>query len=185
MCKKLLTTCIFAISFTANANFYIDMQKEQIVPTSHSSVPGYKLLTGDYFGKVYQVGTPFDLCGVSSEGENQAIEDAMYFILPSGWYAYIDEQVTAFPTVSWSSSDDYFLDVLGHMGKNYGLNFVVDWEQKLVQIQVDEDFTQPNIEQPTIITDSDGDREVYIYTKPAAKNGFLLKNGKIIPVTAG
>ena len=71
------------------------------------------------------------------------------------------------------------------MGKNYGLNFVVDWEQKLVQIQVDEDFTQPNIEQPTIITDSDGDREVYIYTKPAAKNGFLLKNGKIIPVTAG
>ena len=87
-------------------------------------------MTGDYFGKVYPVGTPFDLGGVSSEGENQAIEDAMYFILPSGWYAYIDEQVTAFPTVSWSSSDDYFLDVLGHMGKNYGLNFVVDWEQK-------------------------------------------------------
>ncbi|MEI8650977.1 hypothetical protein P4S73_28910 [Paraglaciecola sp. Hal342] len=37
--------------------------KEQIVPTSHSSVPGYKLLTGDYFGKVYPVGTHLTSAG--------------------------------------------------------------------------------------------------------------------------
>ena len=68
------------------------------------------------------------------------------------------------------------------MGLDYGMTFVVDWEQSLVQIEVDENFTKPNTSTPIIVSDSDGDKEVYLYTKPSRMSGYIIENGTLQPV---
>jgi hypothetical protein len=182
MFKLLPVTLVLLITQTAQAKFYIDLQKEKPPTYQKNNTEGYKLLTGQYHGRVFQVGEPIGIGAVTSEGEDQSIEDSMFFILPSGWFAYIDEQTVTLPNVSWSANNTYFLDVLAELGKNYGMKFIVDWNQKLVQIEVNESFENPSFEQPSIITDSEGKREVYIYTKPSKTTGYLIKNGDITPV---
>jgi hypothetical protein len=180
--KKITLFTLLATTFTANANFYIDMQTVESTSKTPQAVAGYHLLTGEYFGKIYQIGTPRPVPIVNSEGDDMRIADAFYMVLPNGWYAYVDEQVNALPLISWASNGGDFLDVLAKVGLDYGMTFVVDWEQSLVQIEVDENFTKPNTSTPIIVSDSDGDKEVYLYTKPSRMSGYIIENGTLQPV---
>jgi hypothetical protein len=182
MLKKILI-CAALMPYLAHANFYIDMQKEKLPEKTPKSMSGYKLLTGDYYGRVFTIGEPVKISAITSEGDDLPIQEAMYFVLPPGWFAYIDEQAIDLPEITWSANNSAFLDVLAEIGNNHGLYFVVDWTQKLVQIEVDEDFEKPNLDTPVVISDSSSDREIYIYSRPSKTSGYILRDGKIIPVT--
>ncbi|QCZ95528.1 hypothetical protein [Salinimonas iocasae] len=180
-----LALTVMLASNTATAGFYIDMQGlNKAQKTIPGVADGYKMLTGKYYGIIHEVGKG-NPSKTHSFGDSSTIADAMFMIMPDGWYAFVDETVEEIPLVSWDASHDkgqYWTDVLADIGKDYGLRYVIDWDQKLVQIDLEPDFTKPDYDDPIVVADSNDERQMFIYKKKPNLSGYLLRDGEYIPV---
>ncbi|MFU1599906.1 MULTISPECIES: hypothetical protein [Alteromonas] len=173
------------VHFTAGAGFYIDMQGVKPKKQAQSlGMEGYNLLTGKYYGLVHEIGSGIPMT-IKSFGEDSTLADALFFILPNEWFAYVDERVEELPRVTWDASvgeGQPWVEVLAQMGKEFGLRFTLDWDQKLLQVHTIPNFTKPDFNDPIVITDSKNERQLFIYKKEPNLSGYLVKDGEYIPV---
>ncbi len=180
---------VLALPLGASANFYVDYQGiEHKTATAEElrrlkgAPDGYRVLADKSFGIVHQIGKGV-ASKTSSFGTDMPLKDAVTMLMPEKWIAYIDENVENPNMVDWQAKNDLWTDVLGQMGANYGYRFVVDWDQKLLQISLDEDFTAPDYNDPIALKDPESGRTIFVYSaKPITKGGVILVDGKAIPV---
>ncbi|MBE0420510.1 hypothetical protein EI165_10295 [Pseudoalteromonas nigrifaciens] len=176
------------ISSSAKATFYIDYQdleKKEAEKTERKqliSPDGYRLLTDDHSGLIYEIGKRIDVKPISSFADDISFKEGIGAILPKGWSAYLDEHLNASDEISFSADKEHWLTVLARIGNNYGYKFIVDWQQKIVQITSDENYIKPNPNDPLPLEGSDG-QMYYIYkSKQSINNGVILVDGKVIPL---
>lgn len=172
----------------ANASFYIDYQgleKPEAEPKSKEqliSPDGYRLLTNDLQGLVYEIGPSEEAEKISSFADQIQLKNGIGTVIPEKWSAYIDEQMSADKTISFSAENESWLNVLARIGSDYGFKFVVDWEQMIVQISKDEHFIEPNPNDP-VVTKGQNGQLYYIYkSKQEINKGMMLIDGELIPI---
>lgn len=165
------------------AHFFIDYQdvKEKIESQSRVAPEGFELLTGKYHGLIQEVGEG-QANLVSSFGEEVEVSDALSFILPEDWFAYVDQRIEQLPQVSWDANERPWTHVIADMGKQYGLRFVVDWDQKLLQIAAGRAVNTEQIDAPRLMRDEKTGREIFIYTQETRPQGYMILNGEYVPV---
>lgn len=186
--NKLITTLALLLPFYVNASFYIDYQglekpvkvKEQkndlITPN------GYRLLTNDLQGIVYEIGKRLEMANLSNFADDVTFKDGIGLVMPDGWSAYIDEQLSAKQSISFSAENEAWITVLARIGSSYGYKFVVDWEQRLVQISKDKYYIEPDPNEP-IITEGNNGQKYYIYkSKQDVNKGMVIVDGQLIPL---
>lgn len=177
-----LSTYLTTPSF---AGYYIDMQGVSRGASQESrSIDGYNMLSGKYYGIVHEIGQGVPI-PTQSFGESATMADAMFFILPEGWYAYVDERIEELPRVTWNADVPggvEWLQVLADVGKDYGLRYTVDWDQNLVQVDLAPNFVKPDFNDPVVVSDSNNERQLFIYKQQPSLSGYLLKDGEYIPV---
>lgn len=181
----LVATVSLLLMSNANAGFLIDYQGLKAKPISNSTIgtpDGFSLLNGQFFGLIEQVGEGFPSI-TNSFGDEMSLSDAIGMIMPGKWFAYIDSSFTETPEVSWDANGDNWLSVLAKVGKDNGLRYIVDWDQKLIQISQSKGFVKPDYNDPIVMHDKSSGREVFIYTDKKDSPGFLLINGEYLPVS--
>ena len=174
---------------SAHANFYIDYQGTDKKTTSAEDMrrlkgapDGYRILADKTYGVVHQVGKG-DPAAIEIFGADLAPKDAISMMMPDKWIAYIDENLESPGKVDFQAKKEPWIGVLARMGINYGYRFVVDWDQKLLQISPDEDFVAPDYNDPIALKDPGSGRTIFVYSaKPISKGGVILVDGKAIPV---
>lgn len=175
---------------SASANFFIDYQGVEEVESLEidelrrlrGAPSGYRILSDKTHGIVHQVGEG-TIEKANSFGAGMELKDAISILMPEKWIAYIDENVDAPEKVDWYAEEDPWIDVLVKIGSNYGYRFVVDWDQQLLQISPDEEYTAPDYNSPIALTDPESNRTIFVYSaKPDLKGGAILINGEIIPI---
>lgn len=180
----------FAIfsTFSVNATFYIDYQgldkpnvevktqKELISPD------GYRLLTNDLGGIVFEIGVREGTPPISSFAEDTTFKNGIGTITPVGWSVYIDEQLSVNKSISFNAQNEDWLNVLARIGSNFGYKFVVDWQQQMLQISKDEHYTQPDPNVPVVVKGDNG-QMYYIYkSKKSINQGVMIVDGEVIPL---
>lgn len=178
-----------SLSVPASANFYVDYQGMEHKELSADELrrlkgapDGFRILADKTYGVVHQIGKGA-LSNASSFGADMPLKDAISMLMPAKWIAYIDENIDIPGKVDWQAKDEPWVDVLGRVGANYGYRFVVDWDQKLLQISPDEDFIAPDYNDPISLKDPESGRTIFVYSaKPVSKGGVILVDGKVIPV---
>lgn len=165
------------------AHFFIDYQDvtEPKLSATRANLDGFTLLTGKYHGLVQEIGTGIPNA-ISSFGEEVEIAEALAFILPEDWFAYVDEQIELLPQVSWDATEQPWLTVVADIGKAYGLRFLIDWDQKLLQIEPSHRQVIAKADQPTLVQDDATGRQVFIYTQETVPKGYIILNGEYVPV---
>lgn len=169
---------LLILPLTVSANFYIDYQgyeNEVLAPE------GFRVLTDKKYGVVHQVGEGQPEKG-NSFGSAMPLKDAIGMLMPNKWVAYIGENVGTPNVVDWQASNEPWIDVLARVGANYGYRFVVDWDQKVLQISPDKDFTPPNYDNPIAFSDPVSERTIFIYSDNPTSKGRILVDGKWVPV---
>lgn len=180
-----VATLLLCASTTTHAHFFIDYQqvKEKEQKSSLHVPEGFQLLTGKYHGLIQEIGEGQPHT-VSSFGEAVEVADALGFLLPQDWFAYVDEQIEQLPQVSWDAKERPWTEVIADMGKQYGLRFIVDWDQQLLQISpgryVNNDTNQ--VDAPRLMRDDKTGREVFIYTQQTQPKGYIIIDGEYVPV---
>jgi len=183
---------VMALVPAANAKFYVDYQGiEKIITTTEEmrrmkgSPDGYRVLTDKTFGLVHHIGKG-GASSTSSFGADMPLKDAISMLMPEKWIAYVDENIENSGKVDWQAKGEAWIDVLGRIGANYGYRFVVDWDQKLLQISPDEDFTAPDYNDPIALKDPESGRTIFVYSnKPTINGGVILVDGKAISIKVG
>jgi len=190
--RKLIFSLACSASTLAHANFYIDYQgldKEQKskmeLPSKEVGPPlGYKLLSDSNFGLIHEIGKGKATKGSSASVEPTLLRDALQLIMPKGWQAYVDQQFVDLPKVTWEAVNEPWTDIIVRIGVNFGLQYVVDWDQQLIQITNDPDFTKPDFNEPTVMNDPETGKSVFIYsTDSKPTSGYLLIDGEMVKVT--
>tara|TARA_R110002072_G_scaffold303138_2_gene495472 strand:+ start:9989 stop:10594 length:606 start_codon:yes stop_codon:yes gene_type:complete len=189
MISVLTGVLVMGLSLSASANFFVDYQglehkkiTSEELRRLNGAPDGYRILTDKTYGLVHQIGKGTAFTS-NSFGTDMTIKDAVSMIMPEKWIAYIDENVEKPSLVDWQANNNDWTDVLGKIGANYGYRFVVDWDQKLLQVTLDQNYTAPDYNDPIALKDPDSGRTLFVYSaKPISQGGVILVNGKTIPV---
>ncbi len=189
--KHIYISLLCLAPFVTQANLFIDYQGEKASKKTAkqlrdaSGVPdGYHLYTDRYRGIIHEVGTGKPN-KINTFGNEMDMKVALTMIVPDEWVVYAEEQFTKIPLVSWDAKDEPWLATLAKMGGNFGIKYIVDWDQKVVQISQDLDFVVPDFNQPVILDVPKTDKQLFIYTnesKRENKGGFILIDGKLVPI---
>lgn len=181
--STLLVVFGWAASSPVYAHFFIDYQEvaKKTEQKSHVAPEGFDLLTGKYHGLIQEVGAG-QPNRVSSFGEDVEVADALSLILPEDWFAYVDQRIEQLPQVSWDANDRPWTHVIADLGKKYGLRFLVDWDQKLLQIASGRPVSNEHIDAPRLMRDERTGREVFIYTQEHQPKGYIILDGEYVPV---
>jgi len=189
---QILRICALAVCFFSsysNANFRIDYQgldKEKASAEKlrllKGAPDGYRLLTDKGLGFVHQVGTG-KVANIDSFGADFSLQDAISLIMPNKWIAYIDENISNPRNVDWQAKDDPWVDILGRIGASHGYRFVVDWDQKLLQIAPESEYTEPDYDDPIELKDPESGRTLFVYSaKPISEGGVIIVDGQAVKV---
>lgn len=179
-----------AISNTANARFLIDYQgldKEEPITSSrlreiNGTPDGYNVLVDKTQGGVVNhIGEPQPI-KTYSFGTDFSLGDMAFMVMPDKWIAYVDQNVEMPGSVTWQSHDEYWTDALERIGVNYGYRYIVDWDQKLIQITSDKDFMPPEYDNPISVVDPESGRKFFIYSDDSTGGGVIIVDGKVIPI---
>lgn len=181
---------LICCSLSASANFYVDYQgldlnnmSVQDLRAIRGKPEGYRVLADKTYGVVHQIGKG-EVVMTDSFGTDMPLKDAISMLMPSKWIAYIDEGVKTPSNVDWYAKNEPWVDVMAQVGINYGYRFIVDWDQKLLQITPDENFTAPNYDDPITLKDPESGRLIFVYSAKPVNNGdgVLIVEGESIPV---
>lgn len=184
-----LSTAMLTAAFSAQASFYIDNQgledPDAVKPIGElkGAPEGYKVLSDNSYSSVHQIGKGL-ATKVSGFGSEMSLNDAMSMIMPNGWISYIDENVRKTGLVDWNSHGESWIKALAVLGASYGYQFIVDWDQKMIQISLKDGFVEPDYDQPIMMKDSESGRSIFVYSgKPVDKEGVILVDGKVVKVS--
>lgn len=191
MIKKLsLLAAVFTTSSFASG-LYIDYQgldtkkKTALELRKERGTPdGYVKYSDQYKGVIHEIGNGIAE-KVTTFGVEQGFKDAVSIIVPKGWITYVDEQYQDIPLVTWEADQQPWVNVLANIGANHGIKYIVDWEQQVVQFTKDSSFVKPDYNQPAMLEDPNSKKKVFIYHREGitkAQKGFILLNGKMVPV---
>lgn len=194
MIKKSIKPLVVAVAIglscgAAQASFYVDYQGTQADNLTAEELrrlkgapEGYRLLTDKNFGLITEIGEGKPV-KITSFGADISFKDAISMIMPEGWIAYIDENVRDMRNVDWQVNNESWLKALASIGGDYGYYFLVDWQQKLIQILPDSDYIPQEYNAPVEMLDEESGRKIFIYSsKPVDKGGVVIINGKAVPV---
>lgn len=184
--KRQLMGCALFLVFNAEATFYIDYQGlekpegQQKAQKQLISPDGYRLLTNELGGLIYEIGSREKTPVISSFAEDIEFKNGVGAIIPKGWSAYIDEKLTANNNISFSAENEDWLNVLARIGSNFGYKFVVDWQQKMIQITKDEYYIKPDPNEPLVV-EGDNGQMYYIYkSKQSINQGLMIVDGEVV-----
>ncbi len=184
---KIVGGILAIMPVATNANFYIDYQGVD-KPTltlqqrraAQGTPNGYKLLTDKTYGAIHQIGSGV-AASITSFGHDFELKMAMHTLIPTGWIVYIDDQSPINKMVSWSAKNEQWIITLGRLGSDYGFRFIIDWDQQLIQMVKDENYQEPNENDPIIMSNPETGQKIFVYpTKQNINGGVLIVNGKII-----
>lgn len=191
MKKCLNTILLLPIAFgigSSSASFYIDNQglqdSEVQAPISDlkGAPVGFKVLSDNSYSSVHQIGSGKET-KLSGFGTDMSFNDAMSMIMPDEWISYIDVAIKAPSAVDWSSQNEGWIKSLAVIGANYGYQFILDWDQKMIQVSLKDGYVEPNFDQPIVMKDTETGRSIFVYAgKPIDKEGVILVDGKVVKV---
>ncbi|MFK5894683.1 MAG: hypothetical protein QM504_15800 [Pseudomonadota bacterium] len=182
--NKLLFAALVALCATnANAVFLVDYQgldkngeKRRVTPA------GFNVIADRTYKVVRQIGTgnPEFRQGF---GLQLSLADSLLSIIPDNWVSYIDMKIKFNKPVDWDG-DLPWTEVLTRLGNNYGLAFIVDWNQKMIQVVPGIDFNgKEKLEAVKVINPETG-RTLYVHTSDAlSDSGILIMDGNSYKVT--
>lgn len=186
----LVTVFMCQVSLVS-ANFYIDYQGTnenkaldyQEMRNMKGAPDGYRVLTDKSYGMVHQIGKPSgEYDKVNGFGTALTLKDTVSMIMPEKWIAYVDENLTTANEIAYQAKNEGWVNVLAQIGQNYGYRFIVDWEQKLIQVSPDRDYLEPDYNAPITLKDEESGRSIFIYSaQPVSTGGTILVNGKAMP----
>lgn len=159
---------VIALTPAAEANFFVDYHGVQRKKVSAEILRGH----------VHEIGNG-SASKTSSFGADMPLKDAVSMLMPDKWIAYIDANVDSPALVAWQAKNQPWTVVLGEMGTNFGYRFIVDWDQKLLQISSDQGFKSPEYNDPIALTEPGSGKTVFIYSAtPIRENGVFVVNGE-------
>jgi len=189
MKKSLVILASLVMSNIAAASFFIDYQglerpvPNHLVKESIMSPNGYKLLTDDLQGVVVEIGKRPKLLDLNSNfADDTEFKFAVGAIMPKGWAAYVDERLSGLKEITFSSEKEPWLNVLVRVGVKYGYKYIVNWNQKIVQISEDANYIVPDLNTP-ISTSSQSGSNYYIYkTQQSLDKGYMIIDGEMVEI---
>ncbi len=187
MITKWLGLIALLVTLPTKATFYIDYQglnpHPVKPPEEKSTTPdGYRLLTDGLQGLIFEVGERPVVEKTSNFAADVAFKFAIGAIMPEGWSAYVDENISMLKNVSFSAQDEPWLNVLARVGTQFGYQYVVDWQRKMVQVSLDAYFSEPNPNAPVTVQGENGE-QYYIYkTRQAVDQGVVIVDGQVVPM---
>lgn len=189
MIKTLCLLTILWLVSPANAEFYVDHQglkrdPNKVLAEKHDVVSpnGYRLLTDGLKGLIYEVGQRSAVINTSTFGSDVEFKYAIGAIIPEGWSAYVDENILKLKNISFSATDEPWLNVLARVGARFGYKYVVNWDHLIVQISLDEYYMEPDQNAPITVAGPEGEL-YYIYkTKQSVDKGYIIIDGEMLPL---
>ena len=185
---KYIASIMMVVSFGSSASFYIDYQglkrpATQIEKNEQLSMNGYRLLTDELNGLIFEVGTRTkEIETHSNFADDTELKYAISGLIPDGWKAFIDEKFTAFKPITYNSEGEPWLNVLARVGAKYGYKFVVDWENKQIQLSEDEYFVEPDLNKPVVVENEKGESYFIYKTQKSNSKGYLIINGELVEI---
>jgi len=178
--SSLSLACGLCFTFSANALFHVDYQG--MSPAELNGQPeypdGYRLLVDKSQAIVHEVGQPYQII-TTSFGADIGIQEAAIGFLPEGWMAFIDEKLENPENVSWYAEKTSLIEVLRDISANHSYQFVVDYDQKLIQITDNKYFKPDHFNHPVELYEPNNDQNVFLYTHdPKSEEGVLLIGGE-------
>jgi hypothetical protein len=183
-----LFVCGIMFSGQASASFYIDNQgledEDARSPiTDLKGAPnGFRVLSDNSYSSIHQIGKG-KAVKISGFGVELSLNEVMSMVMPNKWISYIDEEITPNGLFEWNSSNEEWIKSLAVIGATYGYKFIVDWDQKMIQVSQREGFIEPNYDHPIEMQDEATGRSIFVYSgKPIDKEGVILVDGKVVKV---
>lgn len=190
MNKKYISMVVLSLSMPVSASFYIDNQGltggDEVDPVGdlQGTPPGYRILSDNSYGSVHQIGKSGTIKKLSGFGAGIQLNDAMSMIMPDKWISYIDDKIKNPPLVDWSSSNEDWVKSLAVLGATYGYQFIVDWDQRMIQVSPKQGYVEPDYNKPVEMKDEENGRSIFVYSAKAVdKEGVILVDGKLIKVS--
>lgn len=184
-CIKATISLSFLISMNASA-YYVDFQgvsNKTTVQSKHQVAPdGFVFFTDKFKGAVIEIGKG-SRNKISTFGVDDKLENAIGFIVPKDWITYIDSEFSEIPRVSWDFEQLDWVNALATLGNENGLRFIVDHDQRVLQIEKEEGFIKPDFNQPLVMESSSGE-QIFIYKQEKEVNsgGYILVDGELVKV---
>lgn len=176
------------LSYPAHAAFVVDYQgldKEKArhaIARTKVAPEGFKVLTDKSMSIVHEFGQG-KATAVTSFGDMLPLSDGMSMILPSGWVAFVDEDLSIPQSISWDASDTPWTSALRDIGVNSGLRFLVDWDQRVVQVYGQRSFSEPSLGDAVEVTDPKTGKLYLIYpSNKKISSGTLIHKDKSYPI---
>ncbi len=188
LCCALLSAAMLTTT-TAHALFYIDnegLEKDAVARThqvqQRNTPDGFSVLSDKTVSVLHEIGKGTAQSD-NSFGSDLPLADAITMIMPDKWIAYVDERVKQSESVDWSSENKPWTENLRSIGLNYGYKFLVDWNQRLIQISQDTNFNRVIDNTPLELEDTVNGRKVYVYSSnPLDGGGVLIVGGQSMPI---
>lgn len=189
---RALTYCAITgglfLSSSASALFVVDYQgldKEKArhaIARSKIAPEGYNVLTDKTRDIVHEFGRG-NPSKITSFGDDMSLSDGISMIMPDGWVAFVDEDLSVPKTISWDAQNYAWTQTLRDVGINAGLRFIVDWDQRVVQIFGERGFKEPDITDAVEVVDPKTGKTLLIYPDGSGKTaGKLMHKDKTYPI---
>lgn len=176
------------ISSNASALFYIDYQGMDKEKARHAiarrkvAPEGYNVLTDKSLNVVHQFGRG-KAHKINSFGDGMSLSDGMSMIMPDRWVAFVDEDLSLPDMISWDAQNISWTKTLRDVGVNFGIRFIVDWDQKVVQIFGSRGFKKPDIASAVEVVDPKTGKTLLIYPDRGGNTvGRLMHKDKSYPI---
>lgn len=177
-----------AFSSSASALFVIDYQgldKEKArhaIARSKVAPEGYNVLTDKTRDIVHEFGRG-NPSKITSFGDDMSLTDGISMIMPDGWVAFVDEDLSVPSTISWDAQNSSWTRALRDLGINAGLRFIVDWDQRVLQVFGERGFKEPDITDAVEVKDPRTGRTLLIYPDGKGNTvGQLMAKDETYPI---
>lgn len=185
-CAALVVTA--GLSMSASAVLVIDYQGLDKEKARHAlarqkvAPEGYKVLSDKSRGVVQELGRGRST-EISSFGDDLPLSDGLSMIMPEGWVAFVDEDLSLPEAISWDARGVSWTKALGDLGTNSGLRFIVDWDQNVVQVFGEKGYKQPELTDAVEVVDPKTGKTFLIFPDGDGRTaGKLVHKDKSYPI---
>lgn len=177
-----LLAVLAAVSTSASGVFLVDYQgldknaeQRRITPAGFNVIADRTYKVVRHIGK----GEPEFRQGFGLE---LSLADSLLSIIPNNWVSYIDESIQFNKTVDWDG-DLPWTEVLTRLGNNYDLAFIVDWNQRMIQVVPGQNFNDDANLKPMRVVNPESGRTLYVHTNDSlSESGVLIMGGNAYKV---
>lgn len=179
---------VSGLSMSASAVLVIDYQGLDKEKARHAlarqkvAPEGYIVLSDKSRSVVQELGFG-RATELSSFGDDIPLSDGLAMIMPDGWVAFVDEDLSLPDSISWDARGVSWTRALGDLGTNSGLRFIVDWDQKVIQVFGEKGYKQPKLTDAVEVVDPKTGKTFLIFADGDGKAaGNLVHKDKSYPI---